>query len=68
MTKPSEMVFAHWRYDNMDVTKHPNDPDEILRVSVEGGDGFVDFLTFRGDRARCALLLERAAKALKHPT
>lgn len=64
--KPGEIVLKHWKYDNMYVMKLPNDQQGILRVSVGGGRAEVDYVSFRGDRARCALLLERAAKALKH--
>ena len=64
----SETVLETWKYDNMEVNKHPNRPDGALHVDVTSSPtDVVSCVSFRGDRSRCVLLLERAIKALKHP-
>ena len=65
--KVGEAVLAHWNHDNMHVVQRPADEQRILRISIGGGIAEIDYCVFRGDRARCALFLERALKAMRHP-
>lgn len=58
---PGESVLGEWEAEGIDVMRRPHDPQNILRISVAG----MNYCVFRGNRAACIDLLERAAKAMK---
>jgi len=63
-----EPVLAEWRQNRMTCIQRPDDEHGILRISV-GGDHplhkSLNYCVFRGDRTRCAYLLEQAVRALR---
>lgn len=65
--KRGEPVLAEWKCGDLHVVQRPADEQEILRISIGGGISLahIDYCVFRGDRTRCACLLEEAAKALR---
>lgn len=65
--KPGEMALVEWEAGRLQVRQMPPDLQDILRVSLGGGieQAHIDYCVFRGDRTRCAYLLEEAAKALR---
>ena len=64
--KPGEPELDKWRAEcGMNIVQRPDDEQGILRVSVGGKPAVIDYCVFRGDRAKCAELLERAAAALR---
>ena len=68
---PGEKALAEWEHgvdpDVIQVRQMPEDEHGILRISVGGGASLanVNYCVFRGDRTRCAYLLEEAAKAMR---
>ena len=64
---PGERPLGQWKYGRLLVTKRPDDEQGILRISTGGGISGedLDYCVFRGDRTKCAILLEMAAKALR---
>ena len=62
-----ERPLAEWRHKTIHIHELPEDEQGILRVSTGGGIIGVDmnYCTFRGDRLRCANLLEEAAVGLR---
>lgn len=66
--KPGEETLQSWDSANgVSVRQLPEDEQGILRISVGGGIQKVDvnYCVCRGDLAKCAHLLEKAAHALK---
>ena len=66
--KFGEPVLAEWQAKNKTrVTQRPDDEQDICRISVGGGIQGADltYAVFRGDRIKCAFLLEMAAAALR---
>lgn len=63
-----EPVLAKWESNGVQVVQRPPDPQQILRISIGGGDHLpvsLNYLTFRGDRGMCVDLLRKALKALE---
>ena len=67
MGKPGERALSEWPHGQLQIRQMPEDEQGILRISVGGGIHYahIDYCVFRGDRTRCAYLLEEAAKALR---
>ena len=64
--KPGEKDVDKWRARcGMNVIQRPDDEQGILRISVGGQPAILDYCVFRGDREKCAALLERALAALR---
>lgn len=65
--KDGEEPLLKWKHGDMQVTQLPEDEQKILRISIGGGVDIVcvDYCVFRGDRTRCAYMLEQAAEALR---
>lgn len=66
--EPGEEVLQSWDSANgVSVKQLPDDEQGILRISVGGGIQKIDvnYCVCRGDLAKCAHLLEKAAHALK---
>ena len=65
---PGEKALSEWEHGEIQVREMPEDEHRILRISVGGGatQANVNYCVFRGDRTRCAYLLEEAAKALRN--
>lgn len=68
--KDDEPVLDSWehKFTGIHVVQRPDDSQTILRISVGGGPDTVvrlDYCVFRGNRTKCAWLLEQAAKALR---
>ena len=66
--KEDEKELARWKAHGMTVVVRPNDPQDILRVSVGGGSKTpvpLNYCTIRGGTGQCIELLERAIRALK---
>jgi hypothetical protein len=63
-----EKALSEWEYGDIQVREMFEDEHGILRISVGGGatHANVNYCVFRGDRTRCAFLLEEAAKALRN--
>lgn len=64
---PGEKALAEWEYGRVQIRQLPEDEQRILRISLGGGiaQAEIDYCVFRGDRTRCAYLLELAAEALR---
>lgn len=63
-----EPSLEKWTAANVQVVKRPDDEQDILRISIGGGDHLpvtLNYCVFRGDKARCIQLLRRALKALE---
>jgi len=63
-----EPFLAKWTAANVQVVQRPDDPQDILRISIGGGDHLpvsLNYCVIRGDRKRCIQLLQRAIKALE---
>lgn len=66
--KEGEQELARWNADGIEVVIRPNDPQDILRISVGGGSKTpmpLDYCTIRGEVGACITLLERAIEALR---
>lgn len=63
---PGEQVLGEWQHGDVLVRKLPDDP-LALRISIGQATGIGEgaYLVFRGGRAECIHLLERALAALK---
>jgi len=55
-----------------DFSKMPDDPNNVLRISIGGGkavvegtEGFFGYCVLRGDRDKCIEILRRSLKALQ---
>lgn len=63
-----EPVVSEWQTNGVRVIQRPNDPQDVLRISVGGGDDLpvsLNYCVFRGDRGKCVDLLRKALKALE---
>lgn len=63
---PGEPVLGEWIAEGIGVVRRPNDPQNVLRISVGGGMAGMNYCVFRGNRLACIDLLERAAEAMKN--
>lgn len=56
-----------WQAHGVDVAKLPDDPQNILRISIGGGAVPVplNYCRFRGDHAHCVDLLRTVLKAME---
>lgn len=66
--QPDEEPIAKWKACGMHVIQRPDDPQNILRISIGGGiSGMdMDYCVFRGKRERCIGLLRSALVALEN--
>lgn len=65
---PDEKPLAQWKGNGIQVCHMPDDPQNILRISIGGGEKtpvVVNYCTIRGGVGECIALLEKAIKALK---
>lgn len=63
-----EPVLQKWEANGIQVVQRPSDPQEILRLSIGGGEDLpvsLSYLVFRGDRGKCVDLLRKALTALE---
>lgn len=63
-----EEVLDKWESNGIQVVQRPPDTQDILRISVGGGDHLpvsLNYCVFRGDRGKCIDLLRRALKAME---
>lgn len=63
-----EPVIDSFDRNGFCCVQRPDDEQGILRISVGGGSGVImddQYCVFRGDRTRCAYMLEQAAKSLR---
>ncbi len=60
--------IRRWRHGGVTVEELDADMNDVLRISIGGGDHLPvpgDYCRFRGDQSRCIRLLEKALKAIK---
>jgi len=67
-----EKPIAEWRSKGVNISKMPDDPNGVLRISIGGGKvvvrgsaEFFGYCVLRGDRDKCIELLRRSLKALQ---
>lgn len=69
--KDGEKPLATWKSHTMHCKHMPPDEQDVLRISVGGGDDLtggsfdLNYCVIRGDRGKCIELLRKALKALK---
>ena len=65
-----DKVLEEWKCDGIRVQMLPDDPQELLRISIGGHPTIKpsEYCNFRGDQSRCIRLLERCLKAMKAHT
>jgi hypothetical protein len=65
---PGEPTLAEWDHSGVHVVRRPADEQNILRISIGGGDDTpekLNYCTFRGDPSKCAGLLRKALAAIE---
>lgn len=63
-----ERPLNAWKRNGVSITQMPDDYQNILRVSIGGGDETpvaLDYCTFRGDLERCNSLLRKVLEQLE---
>jgi hypothetical protein len=67
--KDDETPLATWKSHTMHCKHLPPDEQDILRISIGGGDDIgnlnLNYCVIRGDRGKCIELLRKALKALR---
>ena len=68
--KDGETPLAVWKSHTVHCKHLPPDEQNILRISVGGGDDLtqsleMNYCVIRGDRGKCIELLRKALKALR---
>lgn len=66
--KPGELPLKEWESNGVHVRQMPPDEQDIIRVSIGGGDGTpvdCNYCVFRGSKPLVERLLEKALVALR---
>lgn len=65
--KESEQELGNWLIDGIGIIHRPEDEQNILRISIGGGNTPLplNYCTFRGDLGACIDLLEKVISALR---
>ena len=66
----NDRVIEQWEWDRIRVQMLPNDPQDVLRISIGGHPDInpSEYCNFRGDQAACIRLMERCLEAMKAHT
>ena len=65
--KEGEAPIAEWKFNGVSVRRLPRDEQDIIRISIGGGETPVslNYCVFRGDHGACVDLLRKALAALE---